>query len=266
MKSTITLIVLFLMVLISRNSFSQNDYKIEKYFKSLEACPDSSKDWEEMVCTYVRIEYPVFLNSQFSSKLNQLTKSLIHSFFFERYYNSFDDYSEQFFQDYWKDQLELHTSIWSTDIFVNIIWNSDKLISLAAESYHFTGGAHGWGRTRTLNYNKEFNRVIFLSDIFDLYPDCKSKLNRIFNERLNDERKKIGKNKQIDEIDFFEASNYSYDDINKRFLIDKDSLVILLDYYDEMEGSRIGASISGFKIPFSLLSHLIKKDCPLNFK
>lgn len=263
---TIIFVYAFILSFMSlQNSFSQSDYYIEKYFKSIETCLDTNADWEEMGCTYVRIEYPMFIDTKYSHTLNQLIKSAIHSFFFEKHYNNFDNFSEQFFQDYWKTQLEMVTTHWSNDTKVEIMDNTESLISMAFHNHDYRGGAHGWYRIRTLNFRKETNNVIFLDDIFDLNTSSKIELNRIFNNTLKNEIKKTDYQGIIKEIDFFNASNYSYDDIYKRFLINDQSLYIFLDYYDDMDGTRIGGSIDKIGIPLKLISHLIKINCPLNF-
>ncbi len=252
-------------MLTSQNVFSQSDYTITKYFKSIEACPDSNIHWEDMECTFVRIEYPVFNNPKYSNTLNQLIKSTIHSFFSEKYYNNFDDFSEQFFQDYWKTQMEMHTPHWSNDIKVEIIENSIDFISMKLENINYMGGAHGGFRVRTLNFSKEMNYPISLNDIFDLNPKCQVELNRIFNIILRNQYKYSDNENYIKDIDFFDQANYYCDDISQRFLLDKNSLVLYLDYYDELEGTRIGMRINEIRIPINKLSHLIKINCPLNF-
>lgn len=253
-KKKITLIFVFLFCF-HNFIIPQDDFIMQRFFKSSNTCLNEDKDPEEMGCNFVRIIYPQFKESKYSNKLNKAILAMITSTFWEGIYtndNSFDEYTTQFFTEYEKSKYKYFSPMdWFHSIEIYVENNNEKLTSLHLGSYYYLGGAHGCIRTITLNYDKINNKVLDLDDFFN--PFYEPELNLILNQLANEELIKNEKSVLDKELDFFDASNYYYNDINKRFIIKQNSIIFYFDHYDSF---RLLLKLN-LEIPYYLLNSIL---------
>jgi len=130
--------------------------------------PDSSN------CTYVNIEYPQYSDST-KSKLNQtiiakLKKVAADYFPEETIDGTFEYIAESFIRDFENFRVEFpkYQFGWYVKIYADIIYESEKLISLKIDGEAFTGGAHPNSSTSLfmidLNTYKELTTTDIISD------------------------------------------------------------------------------------------------------
>lgn len=55
---------------------------------------------------------------------------------------------------------------WESDMDMKLLWNADSIISLACQSYQYTGGAHGLTNTTLMVFDLRKNRPLRLDDLF----------------------------------------------------------------------------------------------------
>ncbi|TAN16980.1 MAG: DUF3298/DUF4163 domain-containing protein [Chitinophagaceae bacterium] len=55
---------------------------------------------------------------------------------------------------------------WESDVDMKILWNADSIVSIAFQSYQYTGGAHGLSNTLLSVFDLKENRSLTPSDIF----------------------------------------------------------------------------------------------------
>lgn len=225
-------------------SMSQDGYEVYRYFNSLTSCSDTNAYMEDFNCVYVKVEFPIFNND--NAGLNDIVKIFIFQNFFEKPYNNFDVYSKEFFEEYLKEQQLYKSPEWWYTIGIDTVIISNRINSISIGSYKYMGGAHGVSRIVTLNYDKETGRILDLDNIF--ITDYESKLNSIMNMLV--------KNKEVN-TNYFDYNNYSYDNINTRFLIGTSGLIFKFDWYDE--AYRNGAGEILF-IPYKHLKNILNQE------
>lgn len=245
---------IILLVLSVNLSYCQNDYKIEKYFKSLDGCQNTEGYFEDLDCVYFRVYYPSFTNPD-NSPVNDLVLPFIYKNFFRYPYNNFDKYAQEFFKEYNKSQLEYQSLKWFYDVRVDTIIFNDKIIAISFGSYIFYGGAHGVNKIVTMNYDKTNSRIIDLNDIF--IGEYEDKFNKVLNKIVKSQKSNEDVFTYEKEIDFFYPEIFSYDNINNRIIIGKNAIIIYLDYYDEC--FRMGAK-TPLIVPYSLIKTLLTKE------
>lgn len=78
-----------------------------------------------------------------------------------------------FIDDYRKYQRDLGSLSFSyeADTYMEIIYQSNDLISIDLNFYLFTGGAHGYGGTRFLNFDRSTGKQFSMEELFtDIKP------------------------------------------------------------------------------------------------
>lgn len=238
--------ILICMILLYIPLNAQERYEIKKYFNSLTSCSDTNASSEEYDCVYFKIEYPYFIDDN-NGSLNEIIKIFIYQNYFDKPYNNFDIYSKEFFQEYEKSQLSYKSpDWWYTVSFDTTIIITNRIIAISFGSYKYMGGAHGAAKITTLNYEKETGRVLDLDNLF--LSDYEIRLNDIMNSQLKEKSQKIY---------FFDNNNYSYDNINSRFLLGQKEIIFKFDWYDEAFRNGAGDEL---RIPYSLLKNILSPE------
>ncbi len=235
-------------------AFTQNNYKVVKYFNSIENCTDNDAYMEDIDCVYLRVYYPIFTESD-NNSFNDLVLSFVYKSFFNKPYNNFDKYAKEFFNEYKKFQSDYNDLKWWHNISIDTVICSEKIIAISFSSYFYAGGAHGANKIVTMNYNKTDSRLIDLNDIFiDNYEEAfNNVLNRIVKLQVeNDNGIKYEK-----KIDFFNYENYAYDNLFNRVILGTNKILIHLDYYDECY--RMGANYL-LEVPYASVKNLLQPE------
>ncbi|MEP5547545.1 DUF3298 and DUF4163 domain-containing protein [Maribacter dokdonensis] len=160
MKSTLSFL-LFGLLLIACNN--KNHLPFEPYTVSTDSCEN---------CTKVKIEIPhATANTKLSKTINAALEGEIIALL------NFDEESDAtnlieaknaFLKDY--EELSnkfLEESIpWEATIEGAISFENDTLITINLISYIYTGGAHGYGTNRFLNFNKLEGAELYQENLF----------------------------------------------------------------------------------------------------
>lgn len=97
---------------------------------------------------------------------------------------------------------------WEASIHGSIVFENKDILTIKLESYIFTGGAHGYGTNRFLNFEKKNGNELDLKDLFKNEDDFKLLAESIFKEQEN-----IPTNAEINSTGFmFETEVFSLPD------------------------------------------------------
>ncbi|WP_051273128.1 stalk domain-containing protein [Desulfotruncus alcoholivorax] len=119
-----------------------------------------------------------------------------------------------------------------------------SVLSLAVETYEFTGGAHGMAWKDYYNIDTKNNRLLTLRDLFKENVDYKSIINREINRQI---RLSLQNGDGI----YFEGDmGFKSVSDNQNYYIDGDNLVVC---FGEYEIAPYAAGMPEIKIPLSLL-------------
>src|SRR5690348_7170770 len=55
---------------------------------------------------------------------------------------------------------------WQSQIHMSVLWNASGIVSLAFQSYSYTGGAHGLSNTSLMVFDLKQDKVLSMSDLF----------------------------------------------------------------------------------------------------
>lgn len=139
---------------------------INEILLSYEDChPDSSN------CTYVHLEYPEYSDSA-KTLLNQVIaekmKTIASDYFHEEAIDgTFEHIAQSFIRDYETFKIDFPGYMfgWYVEIFAEIIYESEMLISLRIDSESFTGGAHPNSSTNLFVIDLNSFKELTTSDI-----------------------------------------------------------------------------------------------------
>lgn len=71
---------------------------------------------------------------------------------------------------------------WESDLDMKILWNADSIVSVAFQSYQYTGGAHGLSNTLLHVFDRKENKTLTMNDIFK--PGYEQELRQALEEEL----------------------------------------------------------------------------------
>ncbi|MGH2642398.1 MAG: DUF3298 domain-containing protein [Chitinophagaceae bacterium] len=99
--------------------------------------------------------------------------------------------ADSFFAEYKNLNRNLGNSIhgeipaifnWESDLDMKILWNADSIVSIAFQSYQYTGGAHGLSNTLLNVFNLKENKTLTMNDIFK--PGYEEELRQALEQEL----------------------------------------------------------------------------------
>lgn len=74
---------------------------------------------------------------------------------------------------------------WESDLDMKIIWNAGSIVSVAFQSYQYTGGAHGLSNTLLNVFDLKENKTLTMNDIFK--PGYEKELQQALEEDLREQ-------------------------------------------------------------------------------
>ena len=136
--------------------FEQNEYKSEN-------CSD---------CPEIRVKIPLALDKRKISQTvnNALREEVISLLSYDEDQQPGDipEAVSSFKKGFEKlqDEFPDDTAPWEANIDAIVSFENKELLSISLNSYIFTGGAHGYGSTRFLNFNKATGQELDRSELF----------------------------------------------------------------------------------------------------
>jgi len=142
-------------------------------------------------CTTVLIEIPHALGkNKLSETINTaLQNEIIALLNFDEESNAYNlkSATNAFITDYEElnDKFPEESIPWEAKIEGSITFENKDLITIQLESYIFTGGAHGYGTNRYLNFDKANGVELFHEDLFKSKEDFKNFTETLFRKQEN---------------------------------------------------------------------------------
>ncbi|GEM_PF-2538815 len=146
--------------------------------------------------------------------------------------------------------MENFVYIWTREVTSSILYNDDKILSVAADFYEYSGGAHPNSSLSYRTFNLETGDIFQLSDIFS--PNFEEKLTEKIFEKLR-QRSEAKTNEELTEQGFFTEN---IKPINN-FYLDKAGIGFCFNAY-EIAPYVVGAFL--IYIPFSEIKPILKKE------
>ena len=155
-----------------------------------------------------------------------------------------DNLRKQAERDYrqWPQDQEFRTYI--AHVSYDVTLNNDRLLSMVATMYQYTGGAHGLSFLEPFNFDLHTGKALRLADLFAPGVDYQGLIRAEINRQMaqNPER-------------FFEPRlPENWVPGEHRFYLTEDAVVVFFDLY---EIAPYASGIPQFAIPYSLLGDLL---------
>lgn len=148
-------------------------------------------------------------------------------------------------------QTKLRWYNYTKDIKSDFIFNEDDVLTLRANTWDNTGGAHGMYSSYFLNFNSLTGKIIHLSDIFaDGYEKGVTEQILAKLERMM----KVKTEKDLEDLGFFNNSSLTP---TENFYITNDEICFYYNVYD-IAPYPIGAL--DVKLPFDAIRSMMKTD------
>jgi len=186
-------------------------------------------------CSEYKIEYLNFADDNFNEILKQLYKKTFNKFYKQ---NPQNDVKEMLSYNPERD-LEIYQNI-----KFSFISSTNSTLTIQKEINSYTGGAHGSDVIEFLNYDTNDNKLIKLSDLFDI-----KKLKPI----LENFYKKSHNIQDLTDDGWFENSFK----IAEQFAITKDGILF---YYNSYEIKPYAYGHTKLLVPYSILKPAIKNN------
>lgn len=155
-------------------------------FKPLSIATDSCEN-----CTTVTIDIPKATgNTKLSETINSaLEGEIIALLNFDEESNAqnLEDAKEAFVFDYQElnGKFPEESMPWEAKIEGTIAYENEEIITLEIQSYIYTGGAHGYGTNRFLNFDKVKGIELYQENLFKEIDGFKSFAETLFREQEN---------------------------------------------------------------------------------
>ncbi len=134
---------------------------------------------------------------------------------------------------------------WDVNVSGEVVYNSENVITIAIDSYTFTGGAHGNSVITLLNFNPKTGALYSFDDIFNNPTKVAELAETYLEKELN-----ISKNQNTDDYFFDEffkmPENIGFSDEGIIFL------------YNTYEIAAYAQGVTEFTIPYSDISEFLK--------
>ena len=144
-----------------------------------------------------------------------------------------------------RNDFEADAVPWEVNINSEVVFQSSEVITIAIDSYTFTGGAHGNSLVTLLNFDPNTGHLFNQDDLLKTFGDLTDLVKRYF--RIEIETKKNG-----NDSDYFFGEDFKLPE-NIGF---NDEGVIFL--YNNYELSSFADGITEFTIPYSEISKYLK--------
>ena len=155
-------------------------------FEPLTIATDSCEN-----CTSVRIEIPEATGkTKLSKTINAaLEGEIIALLNFDEASNAqnLEEAKEAFLYDYEElnGKFPEESMPWEATIEGNIAFENENIITIKLESYIYTGGAHGYGTNRFLNFDKISGKELYQEDLFNNLDEFKTYAETLFRKQEN---------------------------------------------------------------------------------
>ena len=153
-----------------------------------------------------------------------------------------------FFEDYASFAIDGFAMPWELNCEGKVIYQNDKIFSLALNNYRFTGGAHPNTHTKILNFDLKEGRVL---SIEDLITDWKA-FTQLAEGSLRAE-KGIDDSVSWSEAGFF----MEHFQVSSNFALTTEGIML---YYNTYEIAPYAAGITEFVIPYDRLKGVIRPE------
>lgn len=207
---------------------------------------------EQHDASEIEIVYPQFENnSSVASKINKSIESAIAkniAFFDDDTLNlSLKDAIKEFDNRFktFKNDFQDTTADWVATVNSEVVYSSTEVITVAVDSYTFTGGAHGNSIITLLNFNPETGELYKNESLFKINEEFKSLVKGYLSDEVNAKIIDDGENYFFGE-DFKLPENIGFNDEGVIFL------------YNTYEIAAYAQGITEFTIPYSIIASYLK--------
>ncbi|MEP2236828.1 MAG: DUF3298 and DUF4163 domain-containing protein [Maribacter sp.] len=179
MKSKLTCLLICFLLLACNNKNSLS-------FEPLTIATDSCEN-----CTSVRIEIPQANGkTKISKTINAALEGEIIAllnFYEESNAQNLEEAKETFLDDYKEvnGKFPEESMPWEATVEGNITFENESIITIKLESYIYTGGAHGYGTNRFLNFDKLNSTELYQEDLFTDLEEFKTFAETLFRKQEN---------------------------------------------------------------------------------
>lgn len=193
------------------------------------------------------INIPIIItsNKEINQSINDKIRGDIMNFYVE---------SQKEAQSYYQDYEDTANKFIANADF-DVKKNSDNMLSISIEYYKYSGGAHGYTEIITYNIDMLTGKDLKLNDLFKANVDYKSVID-------NEIRKQIEALMKKDES-YVGVYEFKGIDLNQKFYIQDDNLVIYFDLYDI---APYAAGFPEFNINVKVINHILKEEYIQIFK
>lgn len=213
-------------------------------------CEPEGDNLQDSLCATVQFNYPEFVNSNDNAIIKKLN-AYVHNSVADNLEGdtevSPEAAAKAFVDEYSKDLSTL--SDWQLERNVEILFQSNQLLSLSVAEFSYTGGAHPNSNTAYIVLDKTTAKPIQLADLFN--AGYETDLN-VIGERLFRQARNIPEGMSLTEAGFWFENDVFL--LNRNFAItDKN----LLFYFNPYEVSAYAMGASEIVIPIEDIKHLI---------
>ncbi|WP_405412118.1 DUF3298 and DUF4163 domain-containing protein [Maribacter sp. Asnod1-A12] len=179
MKSKLTYLLICFLIIACNNKNSLS-------FESITIATDSCEN-----CTSVQIEIPQATeNTKLAKTINTaLTGEIIALLNFDEESNAqnLNEAKEAFVNDYEElnGKFPEESMPWEATIKGDITFENNQIITIKLESYIYTGGAHGYGTNRFLNFDKITGKELYQEDLFNNLDEFRAYAETLFRKQEN---------------------------------------------------------------------------------
>ncbi len=245
----------------TRDSAGNSDVYIELLSEPLffEKSSGNCESDTSSTCTTVTITYPYFsgtLNPDVEQTVNnKVTSLLVDNMLYDSLsYGDYEAFANAFINEYNELQEEFGEAFgWQYDGDVSILRNDSAVLSLKADTYVYTGGAHGISLVRYLNINPATGQTYSMQDIFQ------GPYQEVLNKKV---RKAFMDRKGFDSEEELSDQGYSFKEgqfFTDNFGVLPDSIVF---YFNQYEVASYAKGPSRLAIPLASLDSVLR----VNFK
>jgi len=162
---------------------------------------------------------------------------------------SLEEMSMQFFSDYqqMKQETDIRPMAWAVEVDGKLIYQSDEIITVAMNSYQFTGGAHPNMHTALLNFDRQTGEQLEWPDIL---IDSTAFIH--LAEQQFRKARQIGSNMALDKAGFFWGGSFHPP---ANFSLQENGLRL---FYNNYEIAPYALGPTDFTINYSHLGDVVK--------
>ncbi|MFC4723063.1 DUF3298 and DUF4163 domain-containing protein [Geojedonia litorea] len=200
----------------------------------------------------IEIVYPQFENNSLvASKINKSIESAIakNIAFFDddtlnlSLKNAIKEFDNRF--KTFKNDFQDASAPWVATVNSEVVYSSTEVITIAVDSYTFTGGAHGNSVITLLNFNPENGELYTNENLFKINENFKSLAKGYLSNEVNTKTMEDGENYFFGK-DFKLSENIGFNDEGVIFL------------YNTYEIAAYAQGITEFTIPYKIIASYLK--------